>query len=320
MNPLSIPELFCLISINLNDKEKIFLISCSKKIHGLRSLLILDSEYDLDEINDKYCAKSIIIKEFMPKNKINELIENLIPESIMINSKCVKFVSNNTNVKLFYNTKIIKKMVLYGYSRLAMEIMLNNDRSIYNINEQFIKSSEYGYLEVAKSLIELGANIHARNNLAIIRASFYGHLSMVKLLVKLGANIRAQDNLAIISASDLGHLSIVKLLIELGPPKVVPTFSSPSSPPASSCADVHARNNLAIIRASNSGHLSVVKLLIKLGANIYAQNNLAVTRASNKKHLSVAKLLIELGANIHAQNNKYSDSHEFIDIYGSIFI
>ena len=141
MNPILIPELFCLISANLNDKEKIFLISCSKVTSNFKSLLILNSRYDLKEINDKFYAKNITIKEFSPEGKIRELIKNLIPESIIVHSKYVKFISNNTNIKLFHDKEIIKKIISYEsdkdkiHSYLAMKIMLNNDGSIKNINK-----------------------------------------------------------------------------------------------------------------------------------------------------------------------------------------
>ena len=47
MNLLIFPELFYQVSVYLNDKEKIFLTSCSKIIHNFKSLIILDSEYNL---------------------------------------------------------------------------------------------------------------------------------------------------------------------------------------------------------------------------------------------------------------------------------
>ena len=53
MNILIFPELFYLISTSLNEKEKMFLTSCSKITYNLKSLLILYSEYTLEEINDK---------------------------------------------------------------------------------------------------------------------------------------------------------------------------------------------------------------------------------------------------------------------------
>ena len=138
---LFIPELFCLISTNLNDKEKIFLTSCSKMTHNFKSLLILDSKYYLEEINNKYRSKNIIIREFTLENKIKELLQNLIPKSIIAHSEYVKFISNNANIKLFHNEEIIRKIVSYGYSYLAMKIMLNNDESIRNINCSLIGAS-----------------------------------------------------------------------------------------------------------------------------------------------------------------------------------
>ena len=245
MDLLFLPELFFQITTNLSDGEKIFLTSCLKITYNFKSLIILDSRYNLEEINDKWRAKNIIIKDFSLGNEIKELIKNLIPESIVVNSKYVKFISDNTNIKLFHDNEIIKKLASYGYSYLVMKIMLDNDISINNINEQFINASLYGYLDVVKLLIELGANINIWNNRAIITASYAGHLDIVKLLIDYGADIRAQYNQSIISASYNGHLSIVKLLIELG-------------------ADIHAQNNQAIMYASCNGHLSVVKLLIEL--------------------------------------------------------
>ena len=256
MNLLILPELFCLISNNLNDKEKIFLTSSSKIIYNYKLLLILDSEYNLKEINDRWRVKNIIIKQFALESKIKELIKDLIPESIMVNSKYVKFVSNNENIKLFLSENIIRKLISYGCSYLAMKIMLNNDESANNINKQFIESSRYGYSSIVKLLIDLGANIHAQDDQAIIFASRNGYLSVVKLLIDSGADIHAQDNDAIIWASCRGHLPVVKILIKSG-------------------ADIRAQNSDAIIWASHHGHLLVVKLLIKSGANIYTQNDLA---------------------------------------------
>ena len=202
MNILEYPELFCLVSINLNDKEKIFMTSCSK-IYNYKSLLILDSEYNLEEINDIWRVKNIIIKEFSLENKIKELIRDLIPESIIVNSKYVKFISRNTNIKLFHDEEIIEKLISYECSFLAMKIMLNNDgpqklfqlfrplrESINNINKKFLNASYHNYLDIIRLLINLGADINIYDNEAIIWASSIGDLDTVKLLIELGANIR----------------------------------------------------------------------------------------------------------------------------------
>ena len=279
MNLLLLPELFYQISTNLNDKEKIFIVSCSIITYNLKSLIKLDSGYYSEEISNKWCVKNILINEFTLESK--KLIKDSIPESIIVKSKYVKFISNNTNIKLFHNKKIIEKIVFHECPYLAMKIMLNNNESIDNINKQFIKASKYGYLHIIKLLINLGADIRAQNNQAIIYASRGGHLPIVKLLIELGADIHAQDNDAIIDASNRGHLDVVKLLIDSG-------------------ADVHAQNNQAIILASNRGHLSAVKLLIESGANIPAQNNQAIIYASIYGYIDVLKLPRVNGANINA--------------------
>ena len=289
MNPLFFPELFYQVIINLNDKEKIFLTSCSEITHRFKSLIKLDSEYDLEEINDKWCARNIIINNFTLEDKIKELIKNSVTESIIVsfNLNYIKFISNNINIKLFLfnGGKRLEKIISLGCHYMVMKIMLNNNESIKNVNDQFIKASKYGYIEVIKLLIDLGADIHAEDDQAIINASWEGHLSVVKLLIKLGANIHAQDNEAIVSASYQGNFSVAKLLIELG-------------------ADIRAQDNDSISSASSYGHLSIVKLLIESGANVCAQDNYAIIWASNYGHLSVVKLLIESGANVHARNNK----------------
>ena len=246
---LFLPELFHLISTNLNDKEKVFLTSCSKITYKFKSLLILDSEYNLEEINDKWRAKNIIIKEFSLKNKIKGLIENSIKESIRLYPKYVKFISDNINIKLFRSEEMIEKLDSYGCNYMAMKIILNNDGSIENINRQFKIASTWCYLSIVELLIKSGADVHSDNDEAIIWASDEGNLYMARLLIKNGANIQARNNLAIIHASDQGHLSLVKLLIDSG-------------------ADIKAQNNRAIISASRNGHQEIVKILMDSRADI----------------------------------------------------
>ena len=165
---LFLPELFYQIITNLNDKEKIFLTSSSKITHNFKSLLILDSEYNLEEINDKWHMKNIIIKDLPLENKIRKLLRDLIYESIVVRSKYVRFVSNNTNIKLFLNENTIKKLVSYKCYYLAVKIILNNDGSVDDINKQFLKASYRDYSGAVKLLINSGANIRYKCIDAII--------------------------------------------------------------------------------------------------------------------------------------------------------
>jgi len=64
--------------------------------------------------------------------------------------------------------------------------------------------------------IELGVDIHARNNnYALGWASANGHLPVVKFLVEQGVDIHANNNQALIWASEKGHLPVVNYLNSL---------------------------------------------------------------------------------------------------------
>jgi hypothetical protein len=127
-------------------------------------------------------------------------------------------------------------------------------------------------IETWKYLVELGANIHVRDDYALRVASSNGHLEVVKYLVELGANIHAQDDYALRYASSNGQLEVVKYLVELG-------------------ANIHARDDYALRYASSNGQLEVVKYLVEIGANIHAQNDAALRYASEMGHLEVVKYL-----------------------------
>ena len=300
MSLLFFPELFYQIITNLDDKEKIFLTSCSKITYNFKLLLILDSEYNLEEINDKWRVKHILIKEYILENEINELIKNLISESIVINQKYVEFISNNTNIKLSHNREIIKKLLSHGHYYLAIKIILNIIDNIDKINEQF------GYSDIAKLLVDLGADIHAQDNRAIIMVTYDDHVDIVKLLVDSGANVHSQNSQAIILASN-DHLSVVKLLTKLG-------------------EDVRSQNNRSITTSSlHYGPFSMVKLSIDSGADIRTQNNQAIIYASLKGYLSVVtnsgfSKIVPISSSLlassetNAQALKYTEVNKYSDI------
>ena len=180
MNILTLPELFSLISINLNDKEKIFLTSCSKIIHNFKSLIILDSEYNLEEIYNKWNAKNIIIKDFSLEDKIKELIKNAIQESIVSYLQYAEFISNNINIKLFYNQETIEKIISYGCHYMVIKIILNNGESIEKISNQFrLKKSEECFLYIIKEFIDMGADIYTKDNYGIVWNANKAYLSVV---------------------------------------------------------------------------------------------------------------------------------------------
>ncbi|KAK8080213.1 hypothetical protein PG997_008031 [Apiospora hydei] len=157
-------------------------------------------------------------------------------------------------------------------------------------------ASSRGRLEVAKLLIEKGADIKAAENdgrTPLHWASWGGHLEVAKLLIEKGADVKAAENdgrTPLHWASNGGRLEVAKLLIEKG-------------------ADVKAAENdgrTPLHWASWGGHLEVAKLLIEKGADVKAAANDGETPlhwASWGGHLEVAKLLIEKGADVKAAEN-----------------
>ena len=165
-----------------------------------------------------------------------------------------------------------------------------NINNLYIINYIHYSSpctiaSRYGHLDILKYLVEVGANIHIKDDYALRKASRYGHLEVVKYLVSLGANIHAQNEGALAQASEKGHLEIVKYLVSLD-------------------ADIHAHSEWALKVASRHGHLEVIKYLVENGADIHVQDDWILGISSSNGHLEVIKYLVSLGADIHAKNDR----------------
>ena len=111
-----------------------------------------------------------------------------------------------------------------------------------HINDKLVDACRNGNLTAVKECIELGADIHARNDLALQWATNYGCLDVVKYLIEQGANIHAKNDEALWWAAEKGHLEIVKYLVEQG-------------------ANIHAKNDEALHRAKGRGHSEIVKYL-----------------------------------------------------------
>ncbi|KAJ9634602.1 hypothetical protein H2199_008885 [Coniosporium tulheliwenetii] len=152
-----------------------------------------------------------------------------------------------------------------------------------------------GFLPICRRLIELGANVNARNeglNTALHGASLSGHKKIVELLLDHGADVNAQDEwlyTALHYASLSGHKKIVKLLLDHG-------------------ANVNAQDeglDTALHNASSNGYEKIVKLLLDHGANVNAQDewlNTALHYASSSGHEKIVELLLKRGADVHARS------------------
>ncbi len=114
-----------------------------------------------------------------------------------------------------------------------------------NAYDYLSSGSRNGRLDKVMISLNLGADIHVRDNSALRYASGGGHLEVVKYLIENGANISARYNEALILASGRGYLDIVKYLIENG-------------------ANIHSLNDTPLRLARMNGHLNVVEYLESL--------------------------------------------------------
>ena len=92
------------------------------------------------------------------------------------------------------------------------EIMSSLESGDLDSDDLLIKSSGRGFLFGVKKAVEMGANVHADDDLALRRASGNGHIDVVEFLLKNGANVHGGSGASLRLASQRGHTDIAELL------------------------------------------------------------------------------------------------------------
>ena len=158
-------------------------------------------------------------------------------------------------------------------------------------------ASRDGHVEVARVLLEHGADVNARDisNWTSIRyAVNKGRVEVVRVLIENGADVGAQgeDNwMPLQWASRHGQPKLVQVLLEHG------VDASARCPGETSFTPLHW--------ASERGYVEVVRVLLKHGADASAQakNNFTPLHwASKRGDVEVARVLLEHGADASAQD------------------
>ena len=159
-------------------------------------------------------------------------------------------------------------------------------------------ASQEGHMEVARFLVEHGADARAQDNhgKTSLHLASVGHVEVVRFLIERGADARAQDyywSTPLHQASEQGDLEVACFLVECG-------------------ADVRAEDGngqTPLSMASLRGGVGVTSFLVEHGGDVTAQDNFGLTPlhlASIRGHVGVARILVDRGANATAK-----------DIYGS---
>lgn len=116
--------------------------------------------------------------------------------------------SHNNNVT-FYRFKLA---CYYGRCSEAIQLYLKDKTIDVNWNNcyAFRRACKLGYINLAKFLYSLGADIYGRNNIAFRHACCYGHLEIAKWLYSIDVNTYSKE--AIKWACAKGRFAVVKWL------------------------------------------------------------------------------------------------------------
>ena len=156
-------------------------------------------------------------------------------------------------------------------------------------------ASERGQVEVADLLIERGADMSAHKDgwdTPLHVATRFGHVEVARLLIERGVDATAEDNdgwTPLHEASEVGAVELATLFIECG---------------ADVTAKTGDRRYTPLDLASWGGFVEVAAVLIDSGADVTAQAGwrTPLHLASYYGRVGVANLLIERGADVTAQD------------------
>ena len=192
---------------------------------------------------------------------------------------------------------LVKKSCFSLTKKLIEDKEIDLDHLNADLKTYLMVAAQYDSLDIAKLLIEKGANVNVRSpsgKTALWWAARYDHLELAELLIEKGADVNPKnmfDKVDLIGAVQHGHLEMVKLLIKKG-------------------ADINAKNfygKTALMIAIQQGHLELAELLIEQGADVNAKDSSGMTAlmlAAQYAYLEMAELLIQKGADINAKNRQ----------------
>jgi ankyrin repeat protein len=158
-------------------------------------------------------------------------------------------------------------------------------------------ASRNGHLEVARVLLENGADVKARDNkhrAPLHWASKRGRVEVVRILLEHGADAKVQDDRGrspLHRASQHGHVEVARILLESDADQLA--------------HDKKGRTSLHW--ASKRGHVAVARVLLSHGADVEAQDintRTPLDRALERGHLDVARVLFEHGADTNTLEEK----------------
>ena len=225
-------------------------------------------------------------------------IERLNLENLMLQTE-KDFLHKNLNTNL---TKFHKAIEDGDLEKVKLWIKFGADIKSVIIESQdmtpFFFAAARGYKEIAKLLLQNGANVNARVKLhqftVLHAACMKGHIEIVKLLLQNGADINAKDNdkwTPLHWVAKNGNLEIAKLILQYG-------------------ADLNVKDqyqDTPLLLAVLKGNNEMVELLIQNGADVDVRNedgNTPLHYAAASGHFRIVENLVKHGAKRDLKDNQ----------------
>jgi ankyrin repeat protein len=238
--------------------------------------------------------------------------------------KIAAFVDHENDAPIF-------SACVFGLTRTFEVLKSRMDVDAAWLSWLLADASNFGYLEIARLLIDGGADVSAADDVELTPlhcASYTGHQAIARLLIDRGANVSAakkDGRTPLHLALESRHEAIARLLIESGA-----NVSAADEDGATPLRMAVANGDEAVVwllinrgaevsatdedggtplhLAARYGREAVARLLIDCGADVSAADDYGCTpvhHALGSGHEAVARLLIDGGADILA-TDEYS--------------
>lgn len=180
---------------------------------------------------------------------------------------------------------------------MTMQLASYLESNGINIKDEKQIMSDKGTLLMAKFAMSFSSSYIAINT-GLIMACIKGYFEVAKFLIENGAEVNIQNMFhepALLFAVENNHLNIVKLLVENGALVKKEDVWLSREP-----------NHTILTCASRQGNLEIVKYLIEHGADINETSGWGSTALMESSSLEISKYLISQGADVNAINSDKS--------------
>lgn len=236
---------------------------------------------------------------------LEEMMEDMAKEQQMVDEVVAKAKGSNRNLLRACHKgdlDMVKKILVdYNYSnkiepgvkRIQTKMSSKKSRSKTELDldinilngKPLMLACQFSHSDVAKYLLEKGANPHASNNLALRKAVENDDIDLIKLLVR-SYGARANNNDALSLACFRGKTMAIRILVE------------------EAGADIYQYDSKPLMEACRMGNQSAVEVLFEHDMKFEQTNGAGLMIAIENGHKGVVKFLL----NQNLDNDKYQSN------------